>query len=477
MQYLKHILLFCFIGYSFNAIGQDTNTLTLQQALDIAIKSNLTVKQNELTMETDRVNFVQAKENLLPNINADVNHGYSNGHIINTFTNTYVNQSQKSATYSLSGSLNLFSGFSYLNAIKQTSLAYQAGKMDFQQAKDLVTINVITAYLLVLDNQEQLVQLNNQVEVSRRQVERLGILNKEGSIKPSDLSDLQGTLDGNQVNVVNAKNTLETSKLNLLQIMNIPYTKELELQPLNAEELKGAYGTSAQQIYDTALQQLALVKAATLRRESAEKGVIVAKGALLPSITLSGGFSTNYSSADQKSVFVDSTVVPTGNYINTPTGKQSVYTNQQNYTSQNISYADQLKNNYATQVSIGLHIPILNYFQKRNNVSIAKINLLNLKYIEENTKIQLRQNVQQAYLNMTSAYERYQILSDQVKAYKESFRIAEIRFNAGAITSVDFVVAKNNLDGANLNLISARYDYFITSKILDYYQGKLTSFQ
>jgi outer membrane protein len=78
---------------------------------------------------------------------------------------------------------------------------------------------------------------------------------------------------------------------------------------------------------------------------------------------------------------------------------------------------------------------------------------------------------------MINAYSRYQILTEQVNAYKESFRTAEIRFNAGAITSVDFVVAKNNLDAANLNLISARYDYFIGSKILDYYQGKLTAFK
>ena len=41
---------------------------------------------------------------------------------------------------------------------------------------------------------------------------------------------------------------------------------------------------------------------------------------------------------------------------------------------------------------------------------------------------------------------------EQVKAYGESFRTAEIRFNAGAITSVDYVIAKNNFDRANINL-------------------------
>jgi outer membrane protein len=95
--------------------------------------------------------------------------------------------------------------------------------MDFQQAKDQVTINVITAYLVVLDNTELLNQVKNQLLVSKKQVERLEILEKEGANKlPSDLYDLKGTYGDNQLTVVNTSNTLKTSKLNLLQILNIP---------------------------------------------------------------------------------------------------------------------------------------------------------------------------------------------------------------------------------------------------------------
>jgi outer membrane protein len=211
-----------------------------------------------------------------------------------------------------------------------------------------------------------------------------------------------------------------------------------------------------------------------LKRESAEKGVKVAQGLLFPTLAINGGISTNYSSAGQRSVFIDSTVVPTGAFINTPSGKQSVYTNQANYASQNISYMDQFKNNYGTSVTLGLNIPIFTNLIKRNNVANAKLNLLSYKNIEENTKIQLRQSVEQAYYNMMAAYNRYQALDAQVKAYTESYRIFKIRLDAGVINSTDFIIAKNNLDAANLNLISARYDYFIYSKILDYYQGKLS---
>ena len=68
------------------------------------------------------------------------------------------------------------------------------------------------------------------------------------------------------------------------------------------------------------------------------------------------------------------------------------------------------------------------------------------------------------------------MLTDQVNAFKESFREAEVKFNAGSINSVEYLVIKNNLDDANINLIIARYDYVLRSMILDYYSGKL-SFQ
>jgi len=74
---------------------------------------------------------------------------------------------------------------------------------------------------------------------------------------------------------------------------------------------------------------------------------------------------------------------------------------------------------------------------------------------------------------MTAAYERYQILQEQVQDYAASFKIATIKFEKGAITTVDYVIAKSNNDKAQMNFIAAKYDYVLKSKVLDYYNGKL----
>ena len=82
-------------------------------------------------------------------------------------------------------------------------------------------------------------------------------------------------------------------------------------------------------------------------------------------------------------------------------------------------------------------------------------------------------SIDRAYANLHSAADRYNVLLEQVTAYNESFNAAEIRFNNGVGTSVDYLIAKNNLDRANIDLITTKYDYVLRTKILDFYQGKL----
>jgi outer membrane protein len=440
MSFHKYTLIgFLFVA-AFNANAQQAgNVFTLQQCLDTAIKHNLQVKQSYITAETNRISYVQAKDNLFPTVSGNVSRELTTGRTINPVTNTYINQSVTSDNYNLQSSVVLFNGLAYQNAVKQASLAYQSGQMNYQAAKDLVTVNVITNYLQVLDQEEILEQSKSQLAVAKEGSDRSEILEKEGANKAeSDVYDLRGSLQASKVNLVNAQNSLNSAMLSLFQLMNIPYNKDVQLQHLNAEELQGAKDITPDEVYETALQQLAVVKAATLMRQSAEKAVKYYKGLLYPQLSLGGGIGTNYSNSNSN------------------------------------SYSDQFQNNYGTYIQLGLNIPIFTNHIKKNNIALAKINLLNYEYVEENTKITLRQNVEQAYYNMTAAYNKYQALEDESKAYSESFRISKIRFENGVLTSVDYITSKNNMDAANLNLISARYDYFIYSKILDYYQGKLS---
>src|SRR5258708_11824894 len=208
MRFSKYILSFFLITGCFLAHAQQTDTstlLTLEKELDIAVKNNLQVKQSGLSMQSSHIDLEQAKENLLPAINGQAGRTLSQGHYINSVTGGYVNQSQTTDNYNLTGNMTLFNGFALQNAIKSASLAFQAGKMDFQSAKDVVTVNVITGYLAILDNEEVLAAIKSQLAVQKETVDRLETLEKEGANKAaSDLTDQKGQLATNQVAVVNA---------------------------------------------------------------------------------------------------------------------------------------------------------------------------------------------------------------------------------------------------------------------------------
>ncbi|MGK0413575.1 MAG: outer membrane protein, partial [Polaribacter sp.] len=60
---------------------------------------------------------------------------------------------------------------------------------------------------------------------------------------------------------------------------------------------------------------------------------------------------------------------------------------------------------------------------------------------------------------------------NQVKAYKESFRVNEVRFNNGVSNIVEYITSKNNMDSSKLKLNITIYEYLLRVKILDYYRG------
>ncbi|MBO9202655.1 MULTISPECIES: TolC family protein [Niastella] len=416
--------------------------LSLQECVQTAWANNLDVQQSSLNMERAAVTWRQSKANLLPNVSGDIDHTLNQGRSIDLNSNSYVTQNNTSGNYQVSANVTLFNGLRLMNTLKSSQYAYEASKMELQTNKDQLMLNVILAYLQILTSTDLLQQSQKTAEVTQKQVERLQLMNEEGAIKPSDLSDLKGLFADNKVTIINNQNSLDAARLSLAQLMNAAFNKDLKVEPLRADQVELNYATTPDSIFTIALQQLAIIKAADLRTRSAEKAVQAAKGNLLPIIGLGAGFSTPYSS----------------------TAKDA---------SQNkMGYYDQLKTFYRTYEGIGISIPIFNNFRFRNQVTLARIDLKNAEFTSKTKQIQLKQNIEKDYFNMIAAKNKYQALVEQVAAYAESFRAAEVRFNNGAATSVDYFIAQNNYNRANINLIIARYDYVLRTKILDYYQGK-----
>jgi len=463
--------IFCVINGALFSQNTVAARLTLQQCIEMGIVNNLDVLQSDLQAQADEVRWKQAKLNRLPDLNASGNYSFNAGRSIDQFTNTYITENNQSSFFALGSGVTIFNGFSMQNLVKQNRFTYEASKMTLQQQKDNLTLSIILAYLQVLNNEDQLVQARNQMELTKQQLDRLEILNKEGAIKPSDLTDIKGQYAGDQVNIINAQSAVETAKINLYEFMNVPYDKNVALERLDVTSFTEKYPDTPDKIYETAMQQFAQIKAVNYSTQSAEKGVKVAKGGLFPVLDLNAGINTRYSNTATNQIFLNTTDVQSSDYVLLGTTQSPVYKKQSNYLNEKISYLDQLNNNRSSGISFDMRIPIFNSFQQRNRIKLAKIDLKNNVLVEKTAKTQLQRSVEQAYINMTAAFDRHKILLEQVDALTESFRAAEIRFNSGVGNSYDYLLVKNSLDRATINLINAKYDYVLRTKVLDYYKG------
>src|SRR5450631_309298 len=223
-----------FLIFSFTGYGQDsTRFLTIKQCVDLAISNNLLIQQSQLQMEQNGVVFKQSKDNLLPQISGSLLEQANYGRSISNVNNGYVDIQNGSGNYSLNANLILFNGLSLQNAIKANALYFNASKMDLQQQKDNITLSVILAYLTVLSNQETLDIARRQASVDSSQVARLEIQNAEGAIPPATLYDLKGQYASDLVNVVNSVNALETAKVTLFNVLNVPYQKDATYEMVN----------------------------------------------------------------------------------------------------------------------------------------------------------------------------------------------------------------------------------------------------
>lgn len=443
---MKHLLLLIIVTtvYFSSLHAQDSipHTLNLSDCIQLAVKNNLDVQRSSIQTESAHINLLQSKENILPVLNASIIHGVNEGRNIDPYTNTYVNQQADFANQELTGSLLLFNGLAMQSLIRQSSFAFAASKAKEQQMKDNISLNVVLVYLQVLSNMDILSQSIAQRETTKKQLERLEELNKKGAIVPATYYDLKGQLMNDELQVATNRNTLQTSKINLFQLLNIPYEKNSVIQRIETDPPVLDDKLNPTLLYNMAEQNLAMIKAADLNVRVAGMQMRRARSGYYPSLYLRAGVLSNYS---------------------------STALDMQN---QRIGYMDQFRNNFGKYANVSLVVPIFNNLCTRNNVSQAKLNQKEMRLTAETTRNQLQQLTEQAYLNMITAQDRCDLLKEQVNAFTESFKSADVRFNLGAINSTDYLISKNNLEKSKINLIISGYDFILRKKIVDYYKGE-----
>ena len=456
-----------------DAVG---STLTLPQAVAIAIKNNLLVNQADLTAKGYKISFDQSWEYMLPTLNASGGQSENFGRTLVTTNNSYASTEFNSGNAGINAGLTLFHGLVYQNNFRMQRYAWDASKMDLQAQKDNITLTVLLDYLSILSNRDQVNLAYEQAKVDSVTLDRLTAQAQAGALAPvSNLTDLQGQYAGDQINIATAINTLEQSKVALFALLNVPYNRDVEYQNTVTATDINQYPATSDSIFTHAMGIIPTIKSAQLKVFEYEKNLAVQRGYYYPTISLNGSVSTNWTNAPSATFTQTGTsIVKSTSAFTDPNGNNPIYEVQANGTTSYPNFSNQFKNDRGESIGLSVSIPILNGLQTRNNVRQAKLTLKNYQYQNANARYTLQQNVESAFQNMILAYKSYKFYVQQAAAFKESFRVTNLRFEQGVIASDVYILAKGNSDRAEVNLAAAKYIYLFRTKVLDYYQGKLT---
>ena len=451
--------------------------LSLSQAVDIALLHNLTVKSYEVSLKNAELSYQQAKFNQLPSLGGNINQAASFGRSLNPFTNGFDSRNINFNNVGLNANVLIFNGGQLKNTVLQNEFALKATQQDLQSIRENIALQVVLSYLSILNAEDQLSIAKAQTEITKLQIDRTQKLVSAGTLPVSNVLDLKAQLANEESNVVSFQSSLDINKLTLQQLLNDSSIQAFDLQRIQVPVPSSkAYDVSVNEVYAKALEIQPLVRAADFRVQGAAKSVDVAKAFRLPTLSMSGSWSANQSNALRTIELLGTQTVNLGSVaiggMNYP-----VSTTQPKYgEGATVGYFDQLNNTQNKVISLNLNIPIFAKYANRTRIMQAGLQKENAEIEAERARLTLRQNIEQAYVNMLNAANKYEASAQQVSALEESFRASESRFNAGTIDFVSYNLQKTNLDKARLGLIQVKYDYVFRTKILDFYQGKSLTF-
>ena len=459
--------------------ADETVRYSLTQCIDYALEHNVTLRQTQLGIESAIVRLNQAKAQQLPTVNGQYNANSNFGRNIDPFSNSIVTNAIATNSLGAAASVPIYQGKRIQNNIALSTLDAQAARMDYQAQKNNISLQVAIAYLNVLQAEDVITVSQKNLEVSNLQLERTKRLVEAGSLAETNLFDLTAQIANDELNLVNAENSYQSAILTLKQAMNLTENISLGVQrtQINDPSIE-LYPETPEEVYQAAINYLPEITANDLREQMAQKNLEIAHAVGLPRISGNASWGSAYSTAAQKLVANGTTnqQIPVTVEFEGQTVPLVLNMPQTNFNRENIPYFNQIFNNQNVNLGFSVQVPIFNGYNRKYQEQGAKIQQMQSSLNSESTKLSIRQNIDQSYINMLNASKTYTANLIQVEALQKSFEAADTRYNAGAANFVDYNLAKSNLDRANANLIRAKYDYLFRIKILDFYQNKPLNF-
>ena len=432
------ILFIVLISHSVFSIAQNKKW-TLKECVDYALKNNISVQKSELEIESSKIDISNAKGNFLPNLSANASHSWRTGLNTDPVTNSNVIATTQSTGIGVNSNMTLYDGMRNVKQLHRSNLNLLSKQYQLADMKDNISLNVCNAFLQIVFNKESLKALQEQYNLSEKEIARTRELVNNGSKPRGDLLEIEATLADQEKAIIDMENNILISKLTLFNLLVLEDFDQFEISDDTYELIPtNITSNSPQEIFNKSLTVRNDIKLSELAIEIAENDIKISKGAYLPTLNASFGFNTSYFNPHSF------------NWTNLLT---------------------QFRDNRGFSYGLGLSIPIFNRFQTRNAVKKSKLQLEQAKLDLEQSKFNLRDKVYQAFNDTKGALKTYEASQKALEARTLAYEYAKQKFEVGALDSFTFNQSKTRYVNAETDLIKAKYDYIFKLKVLEFYFG------
>ena len=408
--------------------------LGLADCAELLTKNNLSYREGQLQAEVAQAQWRQAKSQQLPTLGINASQGVNLGRSIDRFTNAYIDQLYNSSYVGANVQAPIFQGFQVQNQIRQYKLLKESSLESSTAIRNGQLLLMVQAYVQVLATKALYESAQQQVATSKEQVDRVEKQVKAGVVGANGLYEIRAQLSNDTFEEVTALNNYRMARLALFQLLNIPPDADTQFRPLSVSANEPLVQVAGE-IFEEAEKNFPSIRAAELRRQSFGYQVKSIKALNFPSLNASANFGAFYAS-----------------------------------TNKQLDYFAQLNATRNGSLSLGLYIPIMGRWQTRPRVELAQVQERIARNQLDQSRLLLRQGIEQSVLDVTASQDRYQAAREQAEALEASYATVSSRLNAGTATIFEYSLSKANLARAQANAIRATYEYIMNRKILQYYR-------
>ncbi len=364
------------------------------------------------------------------------------GRSLDPETNVYVTTTSFTNGWQAQAGITVFDGFSALNNIKIARTALAMGISKELQEEDKVCLATMEAYFNVLYYSRLCKILSSQVQNAGQAVHLAERQEELGTRGHADVVQMQADLADKEYELTSARNSYNDALITLKDVMLWPLDEEFEIDTeISSLDFVSSDLKSLDEIIGNALDFVPSLRIARGAMDNAARNLSTAKWQFLPSLTLNGGWSTNYFTYPGDS-----------GYITEP-------------------FMTQLSNHGGEYLQLSLSIPIYDRLRKHTTLSKRRNELKRAGIEYDRTVREVESEVRRAVQDRDGSEAAMLQAQRRSEVQSEAWHLNQRKFEQGLISSIEYNTAGSNYLKAEAEYLYATLLYQLKRRVVSYYDG------